>query len=288
VVGSFNGWDPETATPLAPAGGSLYAGIVVLNPGDVIAYKFMNGATFAGLETVPGECGVDDGFGNFNRTYTVTEESLVTLPVVCFGGCSSCVFEPVVSVTFQVDLGGLTPSPDGVHIAGTFNNFTANSTPMILVNNNVYSATVQMDPNQIIQYKFLNGNAWGEDELVPFECGVDNGFGGFNRSLNVGEVSITLPEVCFSSCQDCPANVFYMEENPFKIYPNPANDNVIFELGENSVSNIRIFDMQGRVVQTVPVFGRFKLVVDVTELANGLYSVVTDTGLSKGIFAVQR
>lgn len=288
VVGSFNDWDLATATPLANGGNGIYAGVVVSTEGEELSYKFVNGDAWTGAETVPSECGADDGSGNINRAYTVTADAFQTVPVVCFSTCSACVFQPIVNVTFRVDLGTLTASPSGVHVTGSFNNFAPNATPMTNAGGNVYTATVQVDPNQIMQYKFINGNAWGEDETVPFECGVDNGVGGFNRSINIGEVSVNLPEVCFSDCQDCAVNVNNMSDDEFKIYPNPAIENVIFEMGESGISSLRIIDMQGKLVQTVPVYGRYKVVVDVANLAGGLYNVVTDTGISKGLFAVQR
>jgi hypothetical protein len=57
--------------------------------GTAIQYKFKNGP--AGWEAGQAACGVSDGFGGFNRTYTPTGTEPVVLPAVCFNQCVACV-----------------------------------------------------------------------------------------------------------------------------------------------------------------------------------------------------
>ncbi len=103
------------------------------------------------------------------------------------------------NLTFQVDLGSATPSTNGVHVAGSFQNpaWTPNGTQMTQVGtSSIYSVTVQV-PAGNYEFKFLNGNAWGDDESIPNECNVGGGNG--NRWVSVWS-DTTLPAVEFGDC----------------------------------------------------------------------------------------
>jgi cyclomaltodextrinase / maltogenic alpha-amylase / neopullulanase len=56
--------------------------------------------------------------------------------------------------TFRFDAGGVKPGPKSVHLAGTFNHFSHNQTPMKDEGSGVYSVTLQMSPG-LYHYKFL-------------------------------------------------------------------------------------------------------------------------------------
>jgi hypothetical protein len=71
----------------------------------------------------------------------------------------------------------------------------------------VYVFTATLSAGGYYEYKFVNGNAWGQDEGVPGGCN-QNG----NRFINVPTVNSTLDPVCFGSCLDCsvpPVNVTF-------------------------------------------------------------------------------
>lgn len=87
LAGSFQGWDP-VATPMTYLGYGIYEYSIILQEGTTIQYKYLNGNDFAFSETVPVECGVDDGNGGFNRVHTVGagDETLL----VCFSECDAC------------------------------------------------------------------------------------------------------------------------------------------------------------------------------------------------------
>lgn len=105
---------------------------------------------------------------------------------------------PKVDVTFKVNLVTSTPSPEGARLAGTFNNFTDDL--MTDEGNGVWSITKSLSVGDTIRYKFKNGS--GGWEAGQSACGVNDGFGGFNRQFVV-KGDITLPTVCFNSCSDC-------------------------------------------------------------------------------------
>ena len=52
-------------------------------------FIYINGNTWDGQESVPADCGADNGLGGFNREITVAGANM-TLDVVCFGSCSAC------------------------------------------------------------------------------------------------------------------------------------------------------------------------------------------------------
>ena len=56
-----------------------------------------------------------------------------------------------------------------------------------------------------IEYKFVNGNAWGDEETVPDDCAT-----GGNRKLEVPNFDRTY-EVCFGMCELCPAPDVYSD-----------------------------------------------------------------------------
>ncbi|GCD80873.1 hypothetical protein JCM30197_21200 [Schleiferia thermophila] len=165
--------------------------------GSNIEFKFRNDTSL--FENVPSSCGVSDGFGGFNRTLSVPTSDTV-LPVVCFSSCSPC--PPTSLVTFRVDLGLLSPDPNGVHIAGNFQGWNPASTPLTFdTTGGFWYLTTSLPEGDSVFYKFVNGNTWGNDENVPATCGIG---APANRWLVVPTSDTVLPAVCFASCSPCP------------------------------------------------------------------------------------
>ncbi len=280
IAGSFNDWDP-TATQLVDAGNGLYQGIAFINPGTTIQYKFLNGPAFAGEETVPMECGVINDFGGYDRQIEVGTE-MITTEAVCFGTCSACVVIPSVELTFNVDMTGQVVSAQGVHVAGTFNDFSPSSTVMTNVSGNLYSVTVSAPQNQTILYKFINGNDWPFVESVPFECGVSDGFDGYNRSIVTDDVDINLPTVCFSSCVACvPDAVNEVSNETLSFYPNPAS--TVITIQGNYRGNFRIVNSIGSLVAMGTMNSELQQ-LDLSGLSEGLYIIYTDKQMELGRF----
>ncbi len=103
-------------------------------------------------------------------------------------------------ITFRVDLSYEVISPDGVHIAGSFQGWDPGSTPMQAVGENLYEITIELTEGNTYEYKFINGNTFNGAEIVPFECALNG-----NRYLTVPAQNLILDEVCFSSCDPCGA-----------------------------------------------------------------------------------
>lgn len=102
-----------------------------------------------------------------------------------------------VNVTFQVDMTYRTVSPNGVHIAGNFQSWNPSATLMSNIGGNIYAVTIDIAAGTAIQYKFLNGNAWGADEIIYGSCTTST-----NRTFTVPSSAVTIPVVCFASCSN--------------------------------------------------------------------------------------
>lgn len=108
------------------------------------------------------------------------------------------------AVTFRVDMRAETVSPNGVHIAGSFQsaaglggNWTPGSTLVPdLDGDKVHEITVSL-PTGTYEYKFINGNAWGMDENPPADCSIGNTH---NREVVVGNTALVLPPYPFNGC----------------------------------------------------------------------------------------
>ena len=105
-----------------------------------------------------------------------------------------------VQVTFQVDMAGQTVSADGVHIAGSLNEWDTAANMLTNQGNNIYAVTLDLTPGADYEYKYLNGNAWGTEEAAPASCSV----GGSNRIFTAPSSDMVLAVTPFN---DCPAVV---------------------------------------------------------------------------------
>ncbi len=102
-----------------------------------------------------------------------------------------------VNVTFQVDMTYRTVSASGVHLAGSFQGWSPSATLMTSKGNNIYTVTIDIAAGTAIEYKFLNGNAWGADEVITGTCATAT-----NRTVTVPSSAVTIPVVCFASCSN--------------------------------------------------------------------------------------
>lgn len=195
VVGNFQGWSPATAVPMtrSMADTNVWMWSDTFNIGDTLQYKFVNGNAWGpGIdEQVPAACAT-----NGNRVYVVAGGN-PSLPTVCFGACTNCL--AARQVTFRVDMTGQTVTTP-VHIAGSFNGWSATADTLTPGANNIYSRTFSIQEGSQIQYKFLNGPSFNNAESVPAACGVSDGFGGFNRTFTVPANNTVLPAVQFGTC----------------------------------------------------------------------------------------
>jgi hypothetical protein len=190
----------------------IYEITVTLAANTQYEYKFVNGNAWGMDESVPTACAQ-----NGNRFVDVGTND-IDLPTVCFASCGPCV--GIYSVTFRVNMQDEVVSANGIHIAGNFQNWDPAATPMSDGNGDgIYEVTVQLNGNNTYQYKFINGNAWGDDESVPAECALNN-----NRFLDVGTMAVATDAFCFGSCDPCIVSTLDLTlNNSLVVHPNPSS-----------------------------------------------------------------
>ena len=198
LAGFTNNWDASACQMLDLDGDSIYEFTATLPNGNY-AYKFINGNSWAGSETVPAACA-----SGLNRTVNLSSD-LSTAPV-CFGSCSPCDTNStgLFNLTFKVDMSQVSVHPAGVHIAGNFQalaGYASDWNPALTAltdanNDGIYEITLAL-PAGTYEYKFINGNTWGSDESVPLACNT-NGNRSFTLSADMG-----TPAACFGSCTPC-------------------------------------------------------------------------------------
>ena len=120
-----------------------------------------------------------------------------------------CSQAQTYNVTFQVDMNTQTSVPDTISVAGSFQEFTsvgaawqAGATQMTDDNmDGVYEVTVAMTgAPDTIQYKFINGLAWGNNEGISGPCAYP---GSDNRYAAI--TSDTTLTYCYNTCDaSCP------------------------------------------------------------------------------------
>jgi hypothetical protein len=150
----------------------------------------------------------------------------------------------VVNVTFRLDLRNQPIPTAGPHLAGSWNNWTANVSPLTQVGSStIYQRTVGLVVGDTVQYKFINGNNWGAaHDILPATCG-EGPYG--NRKFTVPSTATTLPIVHLSSCtQAKPVDAMPLNQ-PVKcigvgqiLSAGPQLTNVVWNTGDttNSIS----------------------------------------------------
>ncbi len=190
-------WTPMDA-PLTDQGNNVWSATFTIPPGTY-EYKYVLGNDWAfGSENITGACGP----GNGNRQLEADADKTVAF---CYDKCTACgVTTPKVNVTFQVDMSNMITrfgETDTVSVAGGFQGWAPGETIMTDDNEDgIYEVTYEVDANSTLNYKFLFGADWGYEEGIPAACNV-----GGNRSVEVADTDVTLPVVCYGTCdENCP------------------------------------------------------------------------------------
>ena len=273
VAGNFQAWNPG-ATAMSEEGNNIYEVTVpVLTSIRVLQYKFVNGNDW-GMEETPGAGCAN---GDNNRIFNLVDAGdMVELPVATFGGCDNPV--PTRTVVFRVNLDGAAADANGVHVAGSFQGWTPDATPMTNVEGDTYEVAAEvMKPIVYLEYKYLNGNAWGNDESVPEDCSYNN-----NRYAIMeldSPDSVFLETYVLGTCNDLAVGTVDLASSPlFTITPTLASENITISW-EASVSGkalLLVSDLQGRLIlQQLKEDLQYAATetIDVSNWAPGMYVV---------------
>ena len=271
VNGLWNNWCGN-CNPLTDANGDgIWTTTLPLPVGTTQEYKFSADAwTIQEQNNPAAPC------TNGNATYTnrvlVIPATDTVLSVVCWSQCTACDVDVTLKVNMAWEVANNAISANGVHVAGDFQGWSPSTTPMTDANNDgIYEVTVTVPANSSIQYKFINGNAWGADESVPSACVVPTTM---NRGASFTYGDSTLNPVCFGKCTDCAASLGESLQN-VSLFPNPTRGQ--FNLARMDAATeveVSVLDLQGKVL-TVAKWneGVETLSIDLSSFANGVYMV---------------
>ncbi len=159
----------------------------------------------------------DDAAANYNPNATSDDGSCYYNPGCTDAGAqnfdasadaddNSCQY----LVTLRVNMSNEMVAAEGVHVAGAFQGWDPGATQVPVLGYGVYEITLALS-NGTYEYKFVNGNQWGQDENVG-ACG-----NGGNRVVVVDGQNVTTSAACFNSCDACAGctDPFSLEFDPF-------------------------------------------------------------------------
>jgi lysophospholipase L1-like esterase len=216
-VGSdWAGWSLDKFEKLTDANNdSIFELTVYLPVGASYNYRYTLGnSNWNNFESLAGTpCGA--GPAGEDRNLVVPQESTV-LGVVCFGSCEDCGSAVRTDLNLSVDMTGISVSPNGMHVAGNFNNWVTNSLELTDADNDhIFEITIPVIPNLDYEYSFLNGNTADDAEVVFGTCEFRS-----KRRVSVSAEPLTVPVVRFGSCNES---------------GGPISDNIIACIG-NSIT----------------------------------------------------
>ena len=271
VNGLWNNWCGN-CNPLTDANGDgIWTTTLPLTIGSTQEYKFSADAwTIQEQNNPAAPC------TNGNATYTnrvlVVPARDTTLSVVCWSQCTACDVDVTLKVNMSWEKANNAISADGIHVAGDFQGWLPGATEMLDANNDgIFEVTFTVPANSSIQYKFINGNAWGSDESVPSACVVPTTN---NRGATFAYGDSTMSPVCYGKCTDCAAGLGESLQH-VSLFPNPTRGQ--FNLARMDAATeveVSVLDLQGKVL-TVAKWneGVETLSIDLSSFANGVYMV---------------
>ncbi len=147
-------------------------------------------------------------WNNSAGTDAASSEWLVSVgpnDTVVNSGIGSHKFETLRMVKFSVDMSSETVSANGVHVAGNFQGWSPSGTKLTQEGStSIYSTIVELNPNSLVEYKFINNNDWSSGvEGVPAisqKGHKNNGETNDNRWFwsGTGKDTLVLPAFKFS------------------------------------------------------------------------------------------
>lgn len=263
-------WDPgTTGMTQDPNDTNLYHVVVDIPAFRVYEFKFVNGEFGYQQEFVPLESRVNYNFIDSRWIYIDSlANDTTSVGEIRFGGNAPAGKN---LVRFYVDMQLQTVSPNGVHVAGGFQNWSVNETQMYSFDGFVYEYITYVDSAMTTEreYKFLNGNTVGDYESLPGWCVNGNG----NRGV-VAPRDTMLPVVCFTFCDACSTvGMQEVSSADFELMPNPADDYFTIAFGGTGEWSVSICDVSGREVVRTTSVASSSLTVETLTYPSGIYFV---------------
>jgi hypothetical protein len=189
LAGTFNNWSP-TAWAMKLVDG-VWTYEAELKPGTY-QYKFViDGKTWKEDPEAPAY--VDDGFGGKNGIFTLTDDGKIVAPegtaqAQTQQGGKKYILNEKRENTIFVDADGYViiryynKDAKQPYIAGSFNNWKADDTPLYFIEDGWWEAVLELQPG-VYEYKFVVDGNWIPDPNAF--AYTDDGFGGLNAVIEV-------------------------------------------------------------------------------------------------------
>ncbi len=193
----YTDWSTDILQLSNEEGSNVYSITLSGIPNGSYNYKFLNGNSWGYDENLGGlPCAISDGFGSFIRTFSITTGTTQVGPF-CYEECEACDFP--VSVLFKVDMTNEAISPNGVHIAGEFQNWDPAASQMSDEDGDgIFELGFEINVGTY-EFKYVNGNDWdgmaNDNESIPSSCNVNG-----NREIIIN--SDTTVQYCYNQCYD--------------------------------------------------------------------------------------
>lgn len=227
---------------------------------------------------------------------------------------SALALNAQVTVTFKVDItnylaSGETLGANGMRIGGNFSSTGATASGNAMVDwspsdansamtdegNNIWSITVDYPAGATGTqlFKFVN-NDWGTNEggsasgIATAGCGVDDGGGNINRTLEIPTINTTLI-FCYDSCYQCdgadPNGVKEIAPvSKVSVFPNPTTGNttITYALTSSEKVSLKVYDILGNEVASVVegnfAAGNYAQNISLENYSSGVYFYVLRAG----------
>jgi hypothetical protein len=248
INGTFNNWCGACAPMTDNNADGIWEITITLDEGSY-QYKFSNDA-WAGQETLiqGSPCTITaDGFTN--RLLSVTGD--VVLDPVCWGSCSDCGAVPSYDVTFQVDMNDSGVNFTTIELPGAFNSWCGGCAPMSDANmDGIWELTIELEAGTY-EYKYAYDNWTGSEQLQSGSaCTVT--VGDFTNRVIEVNADMTLPLVCWASCEICNFVEVIQMDLPVDFEGTEIDHGVLgFEGAENSTIVVDPTDDTNTVVKVV-------------------------------------
>lgn len=217
--------------------------------------------------------------------------------VLLFSAVFAITLNAQVEVTFAVDMNVEAASTDGVFVTGNWmddaglggewqepgTNMDAQLTDSD--GDKVYTLTVML-PDGDYQFKYANGNGWANAEAGGdsdnyqadlSSCGgVDNGFGGYNRTFTIAGSALAITPYEFNSCNVSTVDVTEISTlSDVTIAPNPAADFTIVTYANpnNANHDIIVTSLTGQVVKQFYNIVDNTVRIETQDLTAGMYFI---------------
>lgn len=192
-------------------------------------------------------------------------------------------------VTLRVDMTNEIVASSGVYVSGDFMNkidgkslcnWSKDTLKLTSIGSDIYTIEMMVYPGNY-SWKFFNGDC-GDDgcqENANFKtggCGDDNGLGGWNRKMDLSNLSndTILPIFVYNSCDiNAETNsTFSVNTVPFSIYPNPAHSAVYVQAEAGVNASVILSDLSGKTISEVQL-NQGNASLDLNGLSKGMYLI---------------